>query len=60
MLMLVVDRHLYKLVDQEDYINEMCSQKGFFIWYVNLLADHPVMCKRVDALAQGRGSGALY
>lgn len=60
MLMLVVDRHLYKLVDQEDYINEMRSQKGFFIWYVNLLADHPVMCKRVDALAQGRGSGALY
>ena len=60
MLVLVVDRHLYKLVDKEDYIEEMKSQRGFFLWIYNLLADHPVMCKRIVALAEGSGSGKLY
>ncbi|MBR3824113.1 MAG: M48 family metallopeptidase [Lachnospiraceae bacterium] len=60
MLVLVVDRHLYKLVDKEDYIEDMRSQRGFFLWVFNLLADHPVMCKRIVALAEGRGSGKLY
>lgn len=60
MLMLVVDRHLYKMVDKEDYVEEMRHRKGFFLWAANLAADHPVMCKRVVALADGRGSGRLY
>lgn len=60
MLVLVVDRHLYKMVDKEDYVEEMRSRKGFFLWVANLAADHPVMCKRVAALADGRGSGKLY
>ncbi|MGN0401629.1 MAG: M48 family metallopeptidase [Acetatifactor sp.] len=60
MLVLVVDRHLYKLVDKEDYVEEMRKQKGFFIWVVNMFADHPLMCKRVAALADGKGSGKLY
>ena len=60
MLVFVVDRHLYKMVDKEDYIEEMRSQRGFFLWIFNLLADHPVMCKRFVALAEGRGSGKLY
>lgn len=60
MLVLVVDRHLYKMVDKEDYVEEMRSRKGFFLWAANLAADHPVMCKRVAALADGRGSGKLY
>ena len=60
MLVLVLDRHLYKMVDKEDYLEEMRSQRGFFLWIYNLLADHPVMCKRFVALAEGRGSGKLY
>lgn len=60
MLVLVVDRHLYKLVDKEDYIEDMRSQRGFFQWVFNLLTDHPIMCKRIVALAEGRGSGKLY
>ena len=60
MLVLVVDRHLYKMVDKEDYINEMRACKGFFVWYYNLLADHAIMSKRILALEEGRGSGALY
>lgn len=60
MLALVVDRHLYKMVDKEDYIEQMREQRGFFIWIVNLFADHPVMCKRILALEEGRGSGKVY
>lgn len=60
MLVLVIDRHLYKMVDKEDFIEEMRSQRGFFLWVFNLLKDHPVLCKRIVALAEGRGSGKLY
>lgn len=60
MLALVVDRHLYKMVDKEDYIEEMKAQKGFFLWCVNMVASHPVMNKRVLSLVCGRGSGKLY
>lgn len=60
MLVLVVDRHLYKLVDEEDYINEMRSVKGFYVWAYNMWVDHPVMSKRIVALDDGKGSGALY
>lgn len=60
MFMLMVDRHLYKMVDREDYLQEAAKQKGFFLWLVNLLADHPVLCKRILALDQMEGSGKLY
>lgn len=60
MLVLVIDRHLYKMVDKEDYVEDMRKQKGFFVWIFNLLADHPVMSKRIVALAEGKGSGKLY
>lgn len=60
MFMLIVDRHLYKMVDREDYLQEAAQQKGFFLWIVNLLADHPVLCKRIRALDQREGSGELY
>lgn len=60
MFMLMVDRHLYKMIDREDYMQEAAQQKGFFLWLVNLLADHPVLCKRIRALDQREGSGELY
>ena len=60
MLALVVDRHLYKMVDKQDYIEEMRERKGFFLWIVNMFADHPIMNKRILALVDGKGSGRLY
>ena len=60
MLILVIDRHLYKMVDKQDYINEMRSIRGFFVWLFNLFVSHPVMSKRILALNEGRGSGRLY
>ncbi len=60
MLMLVVDRHLYKMVDKEDFVKEMSEQKGLFVWAANMVADHPILSKRVMALVEGRGSGKVY
>lgn len=60
MLALIMDRHLYKMVDKEDYLQEAKSQRGFFLWVANLFADHPVSCKRIVALEEGRGSGKVY
>lgn len=60
MFMLMVDRHLYKMVDREDYLQQAKEQKGFFIWWVNLIADHPILSKRIQALVQMEGSGKLY
>lgn len=60
MFSLMAGKHLYKMVDKEDYLEYAKSVKGFFVWVANLLADHPVMTKRIQALEQGEGSGKLY
>lgn len=60
MLMTMVDRHLYKMVDREDYLHEAKETRGFFIWAYNMIKDHPIMTKRIIALEEGRGSGAIY
>lgn len=60
MLILMVDRHLYKMVDKQDYLNHAVNERGFFIWLVNLLSSHPIMPKRIIALALWYGSGELF
>ena len=60
MLMLVMDRHMYYMVDVQDYLNHAAQEGGFFLWLVNLFSTHPVMTKRIRALADWIGSGELY
>ena len=61
MVMLMVDRHLYPMVDKQDYIDQTVKDGGgFFLWLVNLLASHPIMPKRIRALAMWNGNGELY
>lgn len=60
MMTLTAGIHLYKKVDGEDYLEHAKNTKGFFLWWYNLLCDHPVMCKRVMALAMKEGNGKLY
>ena len=60
MFSLMAGKHLYKMVDKEDYLEYAKTVKGFFVWVANLLADHPVMTKRIQALEKGEGSGKLY
>ena len=60
MLMLMVDRHLYKMVDKQDYIDQTVPDGDFFLWLNNLFSTHPIMPKRLRALAMWFGSGELY
>lgn len=60
MMSLTVGIHLYKQVDKEDYLENAKKVKGFFVWWFNLLCDHPVTSKRVLALEMKEGSGKLY
>lgn len=60
MFSLMAGKHLYKMVDKEDYLEYAKSVKGIFVWAANLVADHPIMTKRIIALEQGEGSGKLY
>ena len=60
MLILIADRHLYHMVDVQDYLNGAARENDFFLWLVNLFSDHPVMTKRIRALAEWNGSGELY
>lgn len=60
MFALIVDRHLYKSVDLDAYLEDAAQEKGFFVWLNNLLSTHPVMTKRIKALVDRYGSGKLY
>ena len=60
MFALVAGKHLYKMVDKQDYLMYANSVRGFFVWYLNLTADHPIMTKRIPALMMREGSGKLY
>ena len=60
MLMLMVDRHIYTMVDKQDYIDQTAKDGGFFLWLNNLLSTHPIMPKRIRALIMWHGSGELY
>lgn len=60
MMSLTAGIHLYKKVDKEDYLKQAKQVKGFFVWCYNLVSNHPVTSKRVQALAMKEGSGKLY
>lgn len=60
MFVLMAGKHLYKMVDVEDYLEYAKTVRGFFVWCNNLVSTHPVMTKRILALKQGEGSGKLY
>lgn len=59
MLALVVGKHLYKKIDIEDYVNHCHEVRGFFVFIYNLMATHPIMPKRIQALLNDHGSGRL-
>ena len=60
MFMLIMDRHVYHMVDVQDYLANAAREGGFFLWLVNLFSTHPIMPKRIRALANWNGSGELY
>lgn len=48
-MVLIAGKRLYKLIDIDDYLLES-NQKGFFVFFVNLLSSHPIPTKRFRAL----------
>lgn len=52
-------KHLYKAVDIEDYLECANEVRGFFVFITNLISTHPILTKRIQALAKGEGSGKL-
>ena len=61
MMTLVAGKHLYRQVDKVDYVQHALGVKGFFVFCYNLVSSHPVMTKRVVALADPlRRSGSLF
>ena len=61
MMVLSAGRHLYKYVDAEDYLINAKKEKGLFLWVLNLLSTHPIMQKRIAALADpNKRSGKLF
>jgi len=61
LMLLSAGRHLYKYVDAEDYLRETKKGNEFLPWFVNLFATHPIMPKRIAALADPeRKSGKLF
>ncbi|MBS4022637.1 MAG: ankyrin repeat domain-containing protein [Dethiobacter sp.] len=45
-----VGKKLYKYVDQNQYLNQIQNEKGFFIWLYEKLATHPPIPKRIDQI----------
>ena len=61
MMTLIAGKHLYKQVDKNDYLAHAREVKGLFLFCYNLVSSHPVMTKRVIALADPmKKSGKLY
>ena len=50
-MILSAGRHLYKHVDAQDYLEDMKNGKEFLPRLINLFATHPIMSKRIAALA---------
>ena len=61
MMTLIAGIHLYKQVDKNDYVQHAVNVNGLFVFCYNLVTSHPIMTKRVLALADPyRKSGKLY
>ena len=50
MMLLPAGRHLYRHIDLDDYFETLKKESGIFLWYVNMMASHPVPVKRLAAL----------
>ena len=57
MLSLSAGKHLYKQIDINDYLQNARNVTGFFVWCNNLISSHPILPKRIRALADGKGGG---
>jgi Zn-dependent protease with chaperone function len=59
MATLAAGKYLNRTVDVNAFADRATSEKGFFVWWVNALASHPVLAWRMHALRDRRRPGRL-
>ncbi len=59
-VLLTGGKYLYPLVDGRKIAARSSTDRGFFLWVVNMLASHPVLTKRLDALYDRSRPGKLF
>lgn len=57
LLVLAAGKHLYRIVNEEEYLREASNEKGFFAWLSEKLSTHPNLPKRIYALESKFGQG---
>lgn len=61
LIILAAGKHLYKDVDVDAYVEDSNKHyKGIFCWYVNLMASHPVLPKRIKAVKNLDKRGRVF
>lgn len=53
--MLAVGKNLYLHVDKAEYIEQLNSEKGFFVWLSEVLSTHPPLPKRINEISHLSG-----
>lgn len=48
---LAVGKALYKHVDRSEYLEQINSEKGFFVWLSEILSTHPPLPKRIHEIS---------
>ena len=51
LLVLAVGKKLYKKINVNELRNQSKEEKGFWVWFSEVLSTHPNLTKRVDAVA---------
>jgi len=54
LLVLAAGKRLYRNVSGRDFANQVETERGFWIWFAEILSTHPNLPKRVRALAHSQ------
>lgn len=59
LLVLASGKKLYRNVNQQEFSNQATTERGFWIWFSEVLSTHPNLPKRVNALGLGTVSKSV-
>lgn len=60
LLILAAGKQLYKKVDVNSFVEQANSERGFFVWLAEVLATHPPLSKRVQAVLNKGSNQTVY
>ncbi len=59
LVLLAAGRNLYRKVNKASFVDQVRTNRGFWVWLAEMLSTHPNLPKRVAAVEQYLGAGAL-